>query len=54
MLSFEKYKTYFNDGQYWTFGKIACEARKYTKYGYDKLKMTFTLNEWAVGKRMAR
>ena len=22
--------------------------------GYSKLKMTFTLNEWAVGKRMAQ
>jgi len=34
--------------------RFLCEDRKYifhmTGYRYCKLKMTFTLNEWAVGK----
>ena len=32
MRTYEIYKVYFNDRQYWTFGKILCEYRKYSKF----------------------
>ena len=39
------YKIYFNDGKYWTFGKILFEDRKSINYicmmDYSKLKKTF-------------
>jgi hypothetical protein len=48
-----------NDGQeYWTLARFDENKGKiqnlFYMMGYSNLKMTFTLNEWAAGKQMAR
>ena len=54
----EIYKIYCNDGQYRTFGifdvKIGNIQNIFYMMGLSELKLTFTLDEWAVGKQMAQ